>query len=202
MIPPGIKRQSKLQQQIFNTLYLLRIVISNTRLYSSDHPKTRQMITEAHNSLHKTLTNIKELSILVIDNDLIINNKAIRAEEADYFALFITILKEKDIGRIVFRKGVTRKELASFLFDLSSSGAKNVYNSPTITSGKLALTEAPGSNLSSPDSPFAINNQGKPGDEVLSLTAKLKTLSSKQLHLAQELYFSIKKEQDFDLRGI
>ena len=102
----------------------------------------------------------------------------------------------------MFRKGVTLKELTRFLFDLASPEAKTVYSSHTISSGKLKLSEDPSDNLSPTDSPFAINNQGKSGDEALSLIAKLKTLSTKQLRLAQELYFSIRKEQDFDLRGV
>lgn len=202
MIPLGIKKQKKSQQQIFNTLYLLRIVISNTRLYSPDHPKTIEMITEAYRSLNKTLQTTRELTLLIIDNDIIINDKAIRPEEADYFALFITVLKQKEISHIVFRKGITLKELSRFLFDLASSAGKTVYTSATISSGKLGLVEDHRKSISADAPLLATNNLAKPGDETLNLIAKLKSLSSEQLVLAQELYFSIRKKQDCDLRGV
>lgn len=202
MKPLGIRKQDKFRQQVFNTLYLLRIVISNTRLYSPDHPKTREMILEAYKSLNKSLQITKEITILIIDNDIIINNKAIRAEETDYFALFITVLKQKAISHIVFRKGITLKELTRFLFDLASPAGKTVYSSPTLSSGKLGLTGDTGSSPSSTDSLLATNNRATPGDEALGLIAKLKSLSSEQLVLAQELYFSIRKKQDYDLRGV
>lgn len=202
MKQPAIKQQSRIQQQIFNTLYLLRIVITNTRLYSIDHLRTKEMIRKAHSSLVNTLRITKELTILIIDNDLIINDKAIRTEEADYFTLFITILKQKNIGHISFKRGVTHAELTHFLSDLSSPLVKNVFSSATIVSGKLKLKGAQDDNLSSehPSSPTA--DRRNFGDDTLSLKDQLRSLSNKQLLMAQELYFSMRKRQDFDLRGI
>ena len=126
MRPPGIHQQSRVQQHTFNTLYLLRIVISNTRLYSIDHPQTREMTKKAFASLAKTLRATKELSILIIDNDLIINNKAIRVEESEYFSLFIDVLQQKNISHITFNRQVTIRDLTRFLTDLSSPKVKKV----------------------------------------------------------------------------
>ncbi len=196
---PG--KNSRLQKQVFDTLYLLRIVISNTRLYSLDHPKTREMIIKAFTSLNKTLFTTRELTILIIDNDLIINNRAIRPEESDYFALFITVLKQKNIGHVTFKRGLTMRELTHFLTDLSSKSTRSVYNGPGISSGKLGLKEDPHDSLT-PDSPLFTENTSGSAPSNPELMAKLKSLSNKQLLLAQELYFSIKKEKNLDLRGV
>jgi len=202
MNPPGINQQSRPQQQIFQTLHLLRIVISNTRLYSIDHPKTREMIATAFVSLKKTLRTNKELSILIIDNDLIINNKAIRTEESEYFSLFITVLKQKNISHITFNSRITATDLSRFLAELSSQKVKTVQSSPGLFFGKLKLNEGPRDTLS-PEDPFL---SGKPpqkaGARTQELIVKLNALSSRQLIMAQELYFSIRKKEHCDLRGV
>ena len=202
MKTPTFKKQSRVQQQIFNTLYLLRIVITNARLYSIEHLKTKEIISKAHNSLVSTLRLTKELTILIIDNDLIINDKAIRAEEADYFTLFITILKQKGIEYISFKKGVTHAELTKLLSDLSSPLIKDVFSCATIVSGKLKLKGVQDNNPSSEQTALQAGKSGNSSDDTLSLMEQLSSLSNKQLLMAQELYFSMRKKQDFDLRGI
>ncbi len=199
---PQQRQDTKMYKQVFNTLYLLRVVISNTRLYSLDHPKTKEMIARTFSSLNKTLFTVRELTILIIDNDLIINNRAIRPEESDYFSLFITVLKQKSIGHVSFKRGLTMRELTLFLSDLSSKSATTVYNGPGISSGKLGLKEVPHDDSLTPDSPLfseGVDNTSRSNPELI---AKLKSLSGKQLLLAQELYLSIKKNQNFDLRGV
>jgi len=196
------KQRDNIQQQMLKTLNRLRIIISNSRLYSIEHPKTREMIGKAFASINKTLKVTNDLSILIIDNDLILNNKAIRAEEAEYFSLFITVLKKKNISHISFKRGITPRELTRFLTDLASPQTKTVYSGPGISCGKLKLKEAPRDNLLQSDPIHSIKTQGPPSESQLALVAKLKSMSTRQLLLAQELYFSIRKEQGFDLRGV
>lgn len=199
----GSRRKESIHQQILKTLYLLRIIISNTRLYSIEHPKTQEMISKAFTSLNKTLRVLPELSILIIDNDLIINNKAIRTEEADYFSLFITVLKQKNISHIAFRRGITPRELSRFLSDLAAPSVKTVYSGSGISCGQLTFKEDPHNDqLLQANQLHSIKTQGKPGEKQHALTAKLRSLSTRQLLMAQELYFSIRKEQGFDLRGV
>lgn len=198
----NLKQSNKDQQQILNTLYLLRIIISNTRLYSLEHPKTKEMIVKAFSSLNKTLRTTNKLTILIIDQDIIINNKSIRSEEADYFSLFITVLKQKNIEHLSFKKGITLKELTRFLFDISSKKGTTVYNGPGISTGGLQLKEALRDTLSPTDQLVTKNGHEQTGEREQGLIAKLKSLSTQQQLLAQELYFSIKKEKAIDLRKV
>ena len=203
MKPTSSIRKKSIHQQILKTLYLLRIIISNTRLYSIEHPKTQEMISKAFTSLNKTLRVVRELSILIIDDDLIINNKAIRTEEADYFSLFITVLKQKNISHISFKKGITPRELTRFLSDLAAPNVTTVYSRPGISCGRLKLKETPhNDSLLKSNQLHSIKSSGKPGEKQHALTVKLRSLSTRQLLMAQELYFSIRKEQGFDLRGV
>lgn len=199
------KQKQKYQKDILNTLYLLRIIISNTRLYSLDHPKTKEMISRAYTSIRKILRGSPELSILIIDDDLVVNNKTIRSEEADYFALFITVLRQKNIAHISFKRNVTIQELNRFLADLSAKGDGPVYNGPGITSGELRLKEGSSNEFSGEDQFFdedPAEAQGGLNDETQELMEKLKSLTSRQQQLAKELFFSIKKKQTVDLREI
>lgn len=192
---------NSLHQQMLKTLYLLRIIISNTRLYSIDHPKTKEMMGKAFSSLNKTLATTKELSILIIDDDLVINNKAIRAEENEYFSLFITVLKQKNISHISFKKGFKPKELTQFLSDLASPKATTVYSGPGISCGSLELkTSSHETFLHSVSD--TLKTSGKPGQHQQALVTKLNSLSAKQLVMAQELFFSIREKHGFDLRGV
>ncbi len=203
MKPTSSRRKKSIHQQILKTLYLLRIIISNTRLYSIEHPKTQEMISKAFTSLNKTLRVVRELSILIIDDDLIINNKAIRTEEADYFSLFITVLKQKNISHISFKKDITPRELTRFLSDLAAPKVKTVYSGPGISCGRLKLKETQhNDSLLKSSQLHSIKSSGKPSEKQHALTVKLRSLSTRQLLMAQELYFSIRKEQGFDLRGV
>jgi HD-GYP domain-containing protein (c-di-GMP phosphodiesterase class II) len=202
MRPPGINQQSRTRKHTFNTLYLLRIVISNTRLYSIDHPQTRKMISQAFASLKKTLRATKELNILIIDNDLIINNKAIRIEESEYFSLFINVLQEKNISHITFNHQITKIDLTHFLADLSSPEITKVTSCPGIFFGKLRLNEGPRDTLSPENHHFLNAPDIKTSEKNQELIVKLNALSGKQLTMAQELYFSIRKNQNADLRGV
>lgn len=202
MIQSSQKQAKILQQKIFTTLYLLRTIITNTRIYSINHDKVKEMISRAFNSLSGILKNNRELTLLIIDNDLIINNRAIRPEEVEHFALFLTILKQKNIGHLSFKKGITPKELVQFLSDLSSPLTKTVYNGPGISCGMLALKKAPTNNI-----PSLTPSPGAAGQKILSdrdqaLISKLQSLSQNQLTLAQELYFSVKQRKEYNLQGV
>lgn len=196
------KQADILQRRISTLLYLLRIIITNTRLYSIRHEKVREMVSKAFSHLSEILRITNTLTLLIIDNDLVINNRAIRPEEAEHFALFLTILKQKEIGHITFKRGITPKELVQFLSDLSSPLKKTVYNGPGISCGKLGLKEDPRDNgfLSVPPSAMANRDGTKERDQ--ELIAKLQSLSREQMTLAKELYFSIKQKKEYNMHGV
>lgn len=202
MILSKQKKAKILDQKISTVLYLLRTIITNSRLYSIDNEKVREMISKAFNSLNEILRSTRELTLLIIDNDLIINNRAIRPEEAEHFTLFVTILKQKEIGHVTFKKGITPRELVQFLSDLSSPLSQSVYNGPGISCGKLGFKEDLRDTISSSTSPTTMASQDQVTTRDQELMAKLKSLSQEQLILAQELYFSVKQKKEYNLHGV
>lgn len=202
MIQGKANKEKQLREQIFHTLFLLRVSISNCHLYSIENHRTKKMIGQAYVNLKKTLQTIQTLTILIIDDDIIINNKAVRAEETKHFALFITVLKQKNISHIVFKKSITPQELHLFITDLSSPRKKEVYNGPGIASGVLGLKEDLREDFDNSEPADSQKGAGNTGDPHLGIEEKLKSLSSKQLLMAQELYSSIRKEQGGDIHGV
>jgi len=93
-------------------------------------------------------------------------------------------------------------DLTRFLTDLASPKVKKVRSCPGIFFGKLKLNEGPRDTLSPEDPLFLSTSQNNMGEKNQELIAKLNSLSSKQLTMAQELYFSIRRKQNFDLRGV
>ncbi len=202
MIQGKANREKQLRDQIFHTLFLLRISISNCHLYTIENQRTRKMIAQAYTDLKKILRTIQTLTLLIIDDDIIINNKAVRAEEAAHFALFTTVLQQKDISHIVFKQGVTLKELHKFITDLASPGKTEVYNGPGISSGILGLKEDKQQDAAAPISMDPLEGAASNSDQTLAVEAKLKSLSEKQLRMAQELYVSVRKKQGFEIHGV
>lgn len=199
----GKTNKDKLQrEQIFHTLFLLRVIISNCHLYSLENYRTKKMIGQAYLSLRKTLQTLHKLTILIIDNDIIINDKAVRAEEATHFSLFFTLLKQKNIGHIVFHKSITSRELHQFITDITDPKKTKIYNGPGISCGILVLKEELPEDL---DDSGSGDSQGRGKGRWkanLAIEEKLKSLSNKQLLMAQELYFSMRKDQEFDIHGM
>lgn len=207
-----------LEKRILKTLYLLRLCVTNVRLYSIEHSKTTELIEKTFLSIKDVLRMTQELTILLIDNDLIVNNKPLRTEEAVHFGLFVTILKQKKIEHISFTQQITFQGLGKFLADLSSPADTSLSNSPGISSGKLAIKSIVSQSLE-PDATassgtlgtsdtggeFGTFSGGSTSDSTeqnSNIISKLQTLSNHQLALAQELFFSISKDKNVDLRGI
>ncbi len=203
------QQNAVLQKRIFSTLSLLRLCITNARLYSINHAKTTELIEKAFLSIKDVLRMSQEFTILVIDSDLIVNNKPIRPEEAKHYALFITILKQKGIEHISFSNKLTLAALSGFLADLSSPADMPIATYPGVSSGKLTMRQNVGLQSGSDTAAPSGSGQGAlPGKRLSAaekdsqLSSRILALSNQQLAMAQELFFSIRNGKDADLRGV
>ena len=104
---------------ILKVLSLIRAIVANSRLYGFDHAQVEAQVGQLFKGLNVAFSIKPELTILAIEDDLIINNKAVRTAGQNNFRLFIKILQEKDIGYITFRKGMKKNELRDILLFLS-----------------------------------------------------------------------------------
>ncbi|MEN8189793.1 MAG: HD domain-containing phosphohydrolase [Thermodesulfobacteriota bacterium] len=188
------RKADALQKTIHNFLFQLRTIVTNSRLLGPRHDSVIEMTNSAYGDLSKILRGRGELILMVIDDDLVINNKAIRAEEAKHFGLLITILKQKGISHLAFKSGLKKKDLTLLLADLASPGDKISKGSDSIVYGNLNLKDQTGKVNAA-----AVTTLSDKGQEIFN---KLQLLSNEQTVLLEELYFSIQKNSSCDLRGV
>ncbi len=99
----------------------LMIAISNSSLYGPGHSAFRDLAHKVLVSLEGILD--EKVTIMIIDNELIVNNVLQRKSE-NHKANLIKQLKRKGLSRVDLLKGVSLPEIEQFIIDLSVSGRK------------------------------------------------------------------------------
>jgi putative nucleotidyltransferase with HDIG domain len=177
----------------------LTAAITNTGLYSSSHPQVAQYVDRAHAALVEMLGRKPEITILLIGDDLVADNRRlVSTGSASYVANFIRSMKKLAIERISFAAGLPKAELQGLIQDLSSSGTTSVRSTPFIKLGKVEVRvkklddqggPAGGAVLSEPE----ISQEAY--QELLSLTAA-------ELDELKELYLNAKRHKKIDVRSV
>jgi HD-GYP domain-containing protein (c-di-GMP phosphodiesterase class II) len=183
---------------------LLTAAITNTGLYSSGHPQVAQYIDRAYEGLVDMLRQKPEVTVLLIGNDLVADDRPLVASgAASYVSNFSRILKKKAVERMTFAEGLTKPELRSLINELASPDASSVRSTQFIKLGKVelrtrkagdaeaegALALAEAAALAAPGAPPELMQ------ELLSLTAS-------ELDRLKEVYLNAKKHKKIDVRGV
>ena len=136
-------KQSEYNRVILNILSLVRVVVGNSRLYGFGHTQIETQVTQLFNAFNTAFSVRPELTIMLIENDLVINNKAVKAKDQKSFGLFVKILQEKGVGYMTFSKGMKKSELFDFLVYLSKPSAdeEQQLSCPYIEVGKVGLKD-------------------------------------------------------------
>ena len=110
-----MNQETRVTQDVIR--YLLA-ASANAALYSPGHPQVARLGAQLYDALCATLEAVGELSLMVIENELIING---RPQE---FSLFLSrcsqILKARGIEHVKILRGITRPEVESLIVSLSS----------------------------------------------------------------------------------
>ena len=99
---------------------LLRSLISSlqsAKIYPLEHPKFKESLENAHNSLRNLLGERSELVVGIIGEELAFE-KEIFFDLSKSVKPFIQYLKERGIERIAFTRGITKEELSGFIIFL------------------------------------------------------------------------------------
>ena len=120
----------------------LTAAVTNTSLYSPTHPQVAQYVEKAHAVLAEILQNKPEITLLLIGNDLVADNRQMAATgSASYVTNFIRILKKQAIERITFVVGTSERGTAGpysgtrVLRKRSRSGPRRSSSSARLNSG-------------------------------------------------------------------
>jgi len=182
--------QSGYQGDILRLIAHFNASVNNIRLYSTDHPQVKKYIHTAHTILMDLFRIKKEITLLLIDNDLVADNTPIRTGGA-HIQQFISILKESGIERMTLVKGLTEIELAGFIEEFASSDDAVIKSSGYIKLGKIdvRVKQAAGTvpELS--------------GEEKETFQEMLEVRDLKYNELKQ-MYRTMKKRKQVDVRGV
>lgn len=175
----------------------LTAAITNTSLYSPTHPQVAQYVEKAHAVLADMLQLKPELTIFLIGNDLVADNRQIDETGAtSYISNFTRILKKKAVERLTFVAGLPRTELQALIQDLASPDSASVRSTSFIKLGKVELRVKK-------DDDHA-GGEGGGSLEGLSqdVIQELLSLTESELDELKELYLRIKKHKKIDVRGV
>lgn len=165
--------------------------VNNIRLYSMEHPQVKKYIHTAYTILVDLFRVKKEITLLLIDNDLVVNNTPVRTAAA-HIVQFISILKESGIERITLLAGLTQNEFAGFIKEFASSDDSVIKSSGCIKLGKIDIKVKKEAYDAMPE----ISEKER---ETLQEMVEVRDLKYSEL---KQLYHSMKTHKQVDVRGV
>lgn len=177
----------------------LTAAVTNTSLYSATHPQVAAYIEKAYDVLIDLLRLKPEITILLIGNDLVADNRPLPSGGA-YIDNFVRMLKKKAIERITFISGVPKTELHDLIHDLASPDTVAARSSTCIKLGKVELrVKQAGEQIISPAAEsVGAASPGVPQADIEALLA----LTARELDELKDVYLRIKKHKRIDVRGV
>lgn len=136
--------QQDFHDRFSQALALLTAAVTNVGLYPPTHPQVAPYIDKAHESLSALLEENAQLTVLLIDDDLISNNRKLSFPGSGGVAL-AKALKKKGVGRISFITGLPRSHLERLIQGLAAADKKTLRPTSCIKLGKIELAKDTGS---------------------------------------------------------
>ncbi len=208
-------KQADYSKRIFQILSHIRVIVNNVRLYSLDHSQVETQLGQLFKEFIAAFTRRPEITLMIIENNLVINNKAVPAERQKNFALFIKILQEKEVGFVTFSKGMKKNELRLFLEHLAAPDKERIkpFSSPCIQVGHVGLKEKKrtgGKGSASPEDEFhAIRHHGAEqskgqyrDEEIKQALATLNGMATDRLDTIKEYYDKMQRFRQCDTRDV
>jgi HD-GYP domain-containing protein (c-di-GMP phosphodiesterase class II) len=138
----------KKQTQVLQMIAHLNGAVSNSRLYASDHPQVALHMERAYGELRALLAIKKELTFIIVDSDLILDNQ-VMTPMTPQLEQFVHVFRKCAIQRVTFTEEVTLEALSRLVSELSSLNQEVVHSSKGIRLGKVLV--GPGGKASSSD---------------------------------------------------
>ncbi len=175
----------------------LTAAITNTSLYSPTHPRVAQYVEKAHAVLADMLQLKPELTIFLIGNDLVADNRQIAETGAtSYVSNFTRILQKKAVERLTFVAGLPRTELQVLIQDLASPDSASVRSTSFIKLGKVELRVKKDDDHAEGEGGGSLEGVSQ---EVIQ---ELLSLTETELDELKDLYLRIKKHKKIDVHGV
>jgi hypothetical protein len=106
--------------RLYDFLRRMVAAASNASLYSAEHPQVKDLCTQALGNLAEAMGSDADVSLMVIDNQLIHNGSPL--EDRLYVSRFAQLLKARGIGNIRVARDIKLEEMMDFVVNLSGKG--------------------------------------------------------------------------------
>jgi len=180
-----VSGSSQASQQVIR---LLLSASANASLYSTGHPQVVRLGGQLYDAICATLEGAGEFSLMVIENELILNGRP--QEFSLFLSRFLQIVKSRGIEHVKILPGITREEVDSLVVSLSTlqGAAGEIVSSEHLRFGCIEVRLGPG--------PATAAN------ELVSLRDKLPELSKEEVERFAELYEMVRRRQKLKITGI
>lgn len=183
-------------EELSRVIAQLTAAVTNTSLYSPTHPQVAQYVDKAYGLLQDLLRVKPEITIMLIGDDLVADNRPLAGGSA-YVANFVRTMRKKSFERLSFLEGMTKEELTGLIRDLAATDAVSVRSSSGIKLGKVELK------IKRHDEQQGVGGGGAPGSGVSpEIVQELLALTQTELDELKEVYLSAKKHRKIDVRGV
>jgi HD-GYP domain-containing protein (c-di-GMP phosphodiesterase class II) len=171
----------------------LTAAVSNTRLYSLDHPYVEQYADAAYTELRDLLRWTRPFTFFLVGDSLVIKDRPL-VGGGQFVEKFVSMLQDKGVERVTFDDGLTKSELLDFITGLAAKGDVSVRSSLRIRLGKveLRLTEERKRKAEG-------DHAGEEGAETCQEPVVHGEL---ELDRIRELYHTVERRKKMDVRGV
>ena len=129
------------QQKIGRIITRLTVAIQNAGMYPDDHPQVLSHTQEAFALLDLLLKDAREVTILLIGEYVIVDNKPLLIP-GFYEAAFIRFMKKNGVEWISFLSGLPFAQFEELIRSFASSGSSFMNSTRYIKLGKIKLKES------------------------------------------------------------
>jgi putative nucleotidyltransferase with HDIG domain len=129
------------QQKIGRIITRLTVAIQNAGMYPDNHPQVLSQAQEAFALLDMLLKDAREITILLIDEYLIVDNKPLLIP-GFYEAAFVRFMKKNGVEWISFLSGLPFAQLEELIRSFASSGSSFMNSTRYIKLGNIKLKES------------------------------------------------------------
>lgn len=181
----------EMQHEIVQVISHLNAAMANVRLYAADHPQVVRYLERAHDALMTLLDHREELTLIVVDDDLVVDHQTLNVK-TPHLHQFVRTMKQCAVERVTFIREATLTELAQLINDLAATDQDTVRSTRGILLGKVRVADA--SDLESPADMLPEDIK-----ERLEVLAVIRDQSTDDL---KEMYRSIQKFKRIPAKGI
>ena len=184
-------QQLEFQQDMLQLISNLNAAINNINMYTIEHPQAKRYLETAYLNLTDILRVNKKITLLAIDENLIVDNFSLKAS-GPHLSQFIRILKDSAIERLTFITGLPKPNFMDLILFLAADESKPIRSNEFIKLGKIDLKVNEKRAETSPT----------PSEEQVEQLEEFKELRDLKYEELKALYHEIKHHKQTDIRGV